>query len=213
MAERAEWTTARETEAGPALLRSIVVILLAGTALGLLYNALGPWGLEWKGRDLIAEMADVPAVQAVAAQDNPYYTENDDPLAVAATNSAPSVPVPQIPEVGRPVPIPIAALKQLYDAQATVIIDAREPSEYAAGHIAGAIHLSYDMALSEPERLAMDTGGLPIVVYCGGGTCDVSHRMADELMYNGGHTRVAVYEGGFPEWSEAGFPVEQGTKH
>ena len=34
--------------------------------------------------------------------------------------------------------------------------------------------------------------------------------LADELFY-AGHSRVAVYTGGFGEWVAAGYPVETGS--
>jgi rhodanese-related sulfurtransferase len=99
-------------------------------------------------------------------------------------------------------------VKKFFEARAAFLIDAREPDEYAAGHIPGAISLPYDQSVTDPAKLeSLDTGGKPIIIYCGGGTCEISMNLAFALI-EAGHKKVLVYEGGFPEWAEAGLPVE-----
>ena len=64
--------------------------------------------------------------------------------------------------------------------------------------------------LSLPALLeSLDTAGRPIIVYCGGGTCEISISLAEELIF-AGHQRVAVYMGGYPEWVETGNAIETG---
>ena len=58
------------------------------------------------------------------------------------------------------------------------------------------------------ELWELDSGGRPIITYCGTG-CEVSLELAAELIY-AGQQRVAVYTGGFPEWRDSGNPVELG---
>jgi rhodanese-related sulfurtransferase len=191
------------------------VLCLAGVALGLGYNALGrapgaDWGIAWIGKDRLAELAAHGAVAAPrpAADADPYVTPNSDPLAIPADE--PGVALPEVPAIGRPVQIEAQAVRQLVDAEAAFVIDARESAEYAAGHIPGAINLPYDEVAADTARLEkLDTRGRPIVVYCGGGTCEQSLSLAYDLVA-AGHTRVAVYVGGFPEWHEAGHPVTEG---
>jgi rhodanese-related sulfurtransferase len=116
-----------------------------------------------------------------------------------------------VPDVDRPVAIEIGALKRFHDAGAAVVVDAREAGEYAEGHIAGAISLPYNDALAEPERLQrLGENGRPIVVYCGGGACELSMDLA-RFMLNNGRKRVLVYEGGWPEWQAAGYPAARGA--
>ena len=61
--------------------------------------------------------------------------------------------LPQIPDLDRPIQVQLADVKQLFDAGAVVLIDAREPEEYGEGHIPGALSMPYDEVSSEPERL------------------------------------------------------------
>jgi len=196
-------------------LPGILAMLIAGVLLGLSYNAIGlrsrhPWGLDWIGRDKLAELAGMEAV-GVGGNGDPgsssLYSGSDDPFAIG-----PTAQLPEIPAVGRPVRIELSALEQYFEADAALIIDARDRFEFEEGHIPGAINLPYDEVITDPVVLeSVDTGGRPIVTYCGGGTCDVSLSLAGELFY-AGHERVAVYVGGFPEWVEAGNPVENGPK-
>ena len=186
----------------------VAVLLTIGIALGLAYNALGlregnAWGLAWKGVDLVKELEQGPVVEAVEAEPTTPYV-SDDPLAIPAV---PQHAVPKIPDVGRPVQIHLAAVKQLFDADAMLLIDAREDWEHDEGHIPGSINLPHEEAITDPARLEqLDTGGRPIVTYCGGGSCELSLSLAWELL-GVGHTRVAVYMGGYPEWEQAGYPV------
>ena len=49
----------------------------------------------------------------------------------------------------------------------------------------------------------------PVVTYCSGGECDLSMDLANELMgEDWGFSRVFVFDGGLPQWIEAGYPIE-----
>jgi rhodanese-related sulfurtransferase len=199
--------------------RGVITIVACGLFLGFAYNAFGliakkPWGLSWIAESKLEALAKSELVSAVAddpleVPEQDYWTDIDDPLAVPAAAHG-DFGLPEIPCAGRPVQIEIGALKQYFDAEAALIIDAREPDDYDDGHIRGAINIPYDIGMTDPASLErLDTGGLPIVTYCGGGTCEVSLTLAEELIMTG-HSPVAVYIGGFSEWAEAGYPVDRG---
>jgi len=197
-------------------LRGVVVIVVAGLTMGIVFNWLGldsraGWGVPWIAKDRVAEMpslADLtpPDPGADAPEPASEYTDVTDPMAIGLGRE--EADLPEIPALDRPIQIELAAVKQYFDAGAAVFSDARDPDEYAAGHIPGAVSMPYEEVSSEPERLeGLETGGRPIIVYCGGGTCEVSINLAWDLIY-AGHSRVVVYMGGFPEWAEAGYPVQ-----
>ena len=135
--------------------------------------------------------------------------ESNDPMAIVGT-AAPGEDLPPIPDVGRPIPMNLSRAKQFFDKKAAMFIDARDPDEYAAGRIPGAVNLPSE-AITDPERLEnLDSRGRPVIVYCGGGTCEVSTNLAFALM-QAGKKEVLVFMGGYPEWEAAGFPVERGA--
>ncbi len=191
------------------LVTDIVLLVTVGAVLGVGYNALGlrggnDWGLAWKA---------IPLKETLGGEVQPVVDATDAlPAAVSSDPLAPP-PMPQkalpvIEDFGRPMEIGLQAVKQLHDADAALFIDAREDWEYAEGHIAGAIHLPYEQAITDPALLErVDPGDKPIIVYCGGGSCEISINVAWELL-GVGKTHIAVYMGGFPEWQQAGYPVE-----
>ena len=201
-----------EEESGPGLWSGVAGMVAAGIVLGLVYNQIGltsqpAWGLAWQAIDPADELAALETIEFPEAGVTPPVV-SDDPL--APPPSAITSSLPEIPAVNRPVKIPLAALKLYVDQQAAMIIDAREPEEFVEGHVPGALNLPYDLVVTDPARLeAQDTGGRPIIVYCGGGGCELSLSLANELLF-AGHERVAIYEGGFPEWVGRGYPVEEG---
>jgi rhodanese-related sulfurtransferase len=212
MVESATRDSARE------LIGGAMIIVLCGAALGVVFNWFGlisehPWGLSWIGQDRLAMLAqtevvgsDWPDTTGEELTGGGSWTDIDDPLAVPP-GAPESAGLPEIPDAGRPVQIELGALKKYFDAEAAVIVDARDPEDYAEGHIEGAINLPYHAAVTDPASLeTLDTRGMPIITYCGGGTCEVSLTVAEELFY-AGHNRIAVYIGGFSEWAEAGYPV------
>lgn len=212
MSERAR----REpTEAGGELVRAAAIMLLAGAVLGATYNWIGlrsrpSWGLSWIASDRLAELQSGETVVAsgAASESQGYTTDISDPLAIPGGSQAGVKGLPEIPAVGRPVQIEIGAVKEFVDMAGAVMVDARESWEYEEGHIPGAISLPYDVAISDPGLLeTLDTGGKPIITYCGGGACELSLSLAHDLLF-AGHERVAVYMGGFPEWVEAGYAVK-----
>jgi rhodanese-related sulfurtransferase/DNA-binding transcriptional ArsR family regulator len=86
-----------------------------------------------------------------------------------------------------------------------VVLDVRPREEYSAGHIAGAL----SMPLGELRRRLAD---LPkdrrVVAYCRGPYCVLAAE-AVRLLRQLGMDAVRLSEG-FPEWRDAGLPVETG---
>jgi len=202
------------TETGSRLWQGVLAIIATGCVLGVAQNVLvrsgnPKEGLAWRYTppklDSLAEVA--AATPAPPQPANPLPPDMNDPLQLgrAAVGG-----VPVIPDLDRPMQVDISNVKAFFDAKAGTIIDAREPAEYAEGHIPGAINMPYDQTVTDPARLEkFDSGGKPIIVYCGGGTCELSMNLGFALV-NAGQKKVLVYMGGWPEWSTSGFPVAKG---
>lgn len=87
-----------------------------------------------------------------------------------------------------------------------VILDTRPPSEYAAGHIAGAISVPVDDLQRRLRQLPKDR---EYVAYCRGPYCVYADRAVEILRSKGRRARRLLE--GFPEWKAAGFPVQTGV--
>lgn len=67
----------------------------------------------------------------------------------------------------------------LMQHQGAVVVDVREPHEYAAGHIPGAYNIPKDTVLTNADLTALKDQQIPIMVYCrsGGRAGDVLDAM------------------------------------
>ena len=81
-----------------------------------------------------------------------------------------------------------------------LLVDVREPQEFAAGHIAGA----ESAPLSRFDATALKPGKRAIVLYCGVGqrSAMAAARCAQAGVEIGGHLR-----GGLSAWKGAGLPT------
>jgi len=93
--------------------------------------------------------------------------------------------------------LPIAVTPLLTPAQVdpAAVIDVRQASEYADGHLPGARNIELG---SLTGQAATVTG--PVVTMCGHGERATT---AASVLERAGHTAVAVLAGGPPDWAEA----------
>ena len=83
------------------------------------------------------------------------------------------------------------------------LIDVREESEFAAGHLPRALHLGKGVIERDIETKISDLGR-PIVLYCGGG---YRSALAADAIQKMGYRKVISMNGGFRGWSDAGYPL------
>jgi rhodanese-related sulfurtransferase len=96
-------------------------------------------------------------------------------------------------------------MKMRESGQKHVLVDTREESEWAAGHVAGAVHLGKgiierDIETRVPEH---DT---TLVLYCGGGFR--SALVADNLQQMGYSNAISL-DGGWRALQASGLPLEK----
>ena len=102
-----------------------------------------------------------------------------------------------------------------------VIVDTREPEEYAESHVPGAVQLDWLelvdddsrglKAREELESILAERGITPdkeVVLYCNTAR-RISHTYV--VLRQLGYEHVAFYEGSLTEWQERGGPVERET--
>src|SRR6516164_7828457 len=101
----------------------------------------------------------------------------------------------------------VADVKRRMDAgEEFVLVDVREESEWAAGHLPGALHLGKGIIERDIEQRVSDTGA-KMILYCGGGFR--SALSADNLQKMG-YTNVESMDGGWKGWIGAGLPTQKG---
>jgi len=166
----------------------VVAILAAATGLGLIYNIASPLGVR------APETNNSPVVTSAGTNAHPTV------ITTATSTNSTGVTV-------SPVTLPDRAalrwkeVKALLAAGQIVLLDARPKSAYDIEHIPGALSLP---ANSEPaqfiEFVTQHPPSSAIVVYCGGGTCDLSHELREKLTKEFGYTSVKEMPGGIVEW-------------
>jgi rhodanese-related sulfurtransferase len=101
--------------------------------------------------------------------------------------------------------IPAQALPQaLQDHPSIQVIDVREESEYAAGHVQGARWLGKGILERDIEALYPDPA-TPLYLYCGGGFRSV---LAADNLQKMGYTNVVSVDGGWRELKDL-LPTER----
>lgn len=226
---------APDHDAARSLLRDCIRIVVTGALLGVAFNQAGlgsrpARGLPWiasaapleslEGAGVVVEEASRPSARtapsgaSLGASGSPAVPSAgvESPL----PRSEPSEPaevradLPSIPEVGRPLEVKIATVAKFVEAEAALIVDARDRGAFADGHIPGAVNLPYEEATRDLGALrALDPRGRPVIVYCSGGDCEASRMLAELLTSEIGLRRVLVYEAGFPEWAASGMKVDR----
>lgn len=92
-----------------------------------------------------------------------------------------------------------------------LFVDARDREAFDAGHIPGAVNLPWEEAQYDDslilKAVPKDT---PVITYCDGSDCESSILLGG-AMAGLGYRDVKVFFGGWVEWEEAGFPVEEGA--
>lgn len=125
--------------------------------------------------------------------------------------TAPQRPVENdTPVQALPMPVLLEEIPELLAAGA-LLVDARAPELYSAGHLPDAVSLpmvEVDAVFNDfQERVPVER---TVIVYCSGFGCPDSFDLGLHLIA-AGYRDVRVFEGGFPEWQDSGRPVSGGT--
>lgn len=85
-------------------------------------------------------------------------------------------------------------------------IDARSEHQFEEGHIPGAMNAYAEQWQSHIPQIVQIPRDRHIVVYCGGGQCELSHELADNIR-GLGYTKISIYTGGTTEWKAKFYPM------
>jgi len=85
------------------------------------------------------------------------------------------------------------------------LVDVREESEWAKGHLPSAIHLGKGVIERDVEAAIPDTSD-EIILYCGGG---YRSALAADNLQKMGYQNVISMDGGIRGWREAGNRIVQ----
>ena len=100
----------------------------------------------------------------------------------------------------------VADVKRRLDSgEKFTLVDVREESEWAKGHLPGAIHLGKGIIERDIEQRVPDDSA-KVILYCGGGFR--SALVADNLQKMG-YSNVESMDGGWKGWLDAGNPTEK----
>lgn len=101
--------------------------------------------------------------------------------------------------------IDVTQYKELLAAnEPHILIDTREESEFAAGHVKGALHLGKGVIERDIETKVPDKSA-KLILYCGGGFR--SALVADNLLKMG-YTQPISLDGGWRALKESGLELE-----
>jgi rhodanese-related sulfurtransferase len=84
-----------------------------------------------------------------------------------------------------------------------VLVDVREESEWAAGHLPKAVHIGKGVMERDIEKKVPDTAQ-EIILYCGGG---YRSALSADTLQKMGYTNVWSMDGGFRDWKQSGGEV------
>jgi rhodanese-related sulfurtransferase len=122
-----------------------------------------------------------------------------------------SILVPPSAQEGDPPFISLDEAAAKHQSKNIIFIDARDPADFEAGKIVGAINFPFEMLDEYWPRVS---GNLPIesdiVIYCSGGECE-SSLFLGRYLKSQGYNKIYVFYGGWSEWEKAKLPSENGA--
>jgi rhodanese-related sulfurtransferase len=189
------------------ILTEAVIIAGVGAAIAFGANGLSPRGIDLKRNYFPADTT----VQPVSSASQSPITN---------TVSSEENVAERLKQKGLQ-PIDTAAARLKFDdprrlQQQIIFIDVRNDHEFREGHIPRSYHFDfYYPGNTMGQVIAACQPAQEIIVYCGGGKCDLSENAALMLRDNAGipAAKLFVYTGGMTEWKDKSLPVETGDQN
>ncbi|MCU0406676.1 MAG: rhodanese-like domain-containing protein [Ignavibacteriaceae bacterium] len=90
-------------------------------------------------------------------------------------------------------------------------VDSRDETDYILGHISNSMNIPFDDFDNHKQKLEQLSREKPMVIYCAGTDCDLSHLLAN-LLFEQGYKQVYVFFGGWNEWLNANYPIQKSAE-
>lgn len=169
---------------------SVASIVLVSSTLGLILNAYHSKGIPLVKEERILNWAD-----------DSSQVENGNVPTDSTTRNEKTIELDEAKAI---------TTKQAYELfnNKALFVDARDYVEYEISHIKGAISLPYvefDEYKSVLDTIPKNT---PLVAYCDGRECDLSIMLGDKL-FEIGYKEVYIYFGGWIDWQQANYPIDE----
>lgn len=97
-------------------------------------------------------------------------------------------------------------VKLIYHAPELVIIDSRKDTEYAKGHIEGAVSLLDTQMTADTLAQFVTSKDTPVLFYCNGARCLRSSNAISKAL-EWGYRNLFWFRGGWVEWRDKKLPV------
>ena len=105
-----------------------------------------------------------------------------------------------------PMMVNLEFSKYHFDAESAIFIDARDTEDYESGHIHNAINIPYDYYEDYEDVInGLDDTSI-YIIYCSGEECSLSIDLADYLYTEKLIDKLLIFEGGWPQWRDSGYP-------
>lgn len=205
------------------LLLDVMIILGISTILAIWFNGLSnPKGISLIREKQVLEVANdaefdeilTDTASTQQAVTNPVITTDTLPIKRDTAKSARALeqklPLSETKKVieedqgpAKAKAISYAQVKKLLTDPTVMVIDARNEHEFAEGHLPKARNI-FAMEFEQyiPELIGMNKD-IRIIVYCGGGQCELSHELSNNLI-GLGFKKVYIYLGGWDDWKKNG---------
>ncbi|MGB9913340.1 MAG: rhodanese-like domain-containing protein [Candidatus Kapaibacteriota bacterium] len=207
------------------VLKESIFIIGFAIIISLIYNTLNPYGINIMKKpqvvsdtllerlltdtSKITQTTKVDTTNAILTNDNVLQKnrKNDTLLAENPKVYSDNETKTNQNDVNQ-IEVPTITYQQLnryLKSPNLILIDARSEEEYLKEHIGNAINIfafeeDMNKYFQKLSKIPFDERKV-IIVYCEGGACDASHKVATDLIRLG-HKNVFVFSGGWEEWTK-----------
>lgn len=200
------------------LVSDILIILAISTVLAFWFNGLSnPKGISLIREERVLETASDDEFEQLVDTSTVVNAQQQIPVDTLPvkkdTSKQPLLMQQKVGETSKTTieeqgPVKAKAInysqvKKLMVDPSVMILDARNEHEFAEGHLPNSRNIfALEFEQYIPELIGMNKD-IRIIVYCGGGQCELSHELSNNLI-GLGFKKIYIYLGGWEDWKKNG---------